>query len=218
MSKSKKKATEEELVGEDLQGRQAESLFPDLFPKPPEPEPIAKPAVSPPPPPERWDDNDDPDSRGEDEGRYALVLLKNPEQLALVEAALDGLGFTPLSAPTASRGIEMLRRAPYQVVVCGSDATFARFRDHLTKNVPQKRRRLIYYVLVGPHLHSCYNMEALAMSANMVVNDKDLPELEDILRKGFLAFERLFGSYLELLEAIERSHAHQTQQFGGAKE
>ena len=51
MSKSKKKATEDDITKEDLHGKQAENLFPDLFAKAPEPEPPAKPAVSPPPPP-----------------------------------------------------------------------------------------------------------------------------------------------------------------------
>ena len=203
MSKSKKKATEDDITREDLQGKQAENLFPDLFPKTPEPEP-AKPAVSPPPPPEDWRDNDDPDSRGDDETSYALVLLKNADQQALVEETLTRMEYTAVIAPSAVRGIEELRRAPFQLVLCGTDATFARFRDHLTKNVPVQRRRRIFYALVGPRLHTCYNMEALAMSANLVINEEDLPDLEEILHKGFLAYQKLYGTYLELLEAHER--------------
>ena len=207
MQKEKRKATEEEITRQDLQGQQAETLFPALFPKavPPE-KPAARPAVSPPPPPEHWDDNDDPDSRGDDEGRYALVLLRNSAQRTSAEEVLNRMGLTPVTAPTAVRGIEELRRAPFQLVLCGVDATFARFRDHLTKNVPIQRRRLIYYALVGPRLHTCYNMEALAMSANLVINEQDMPQLEGILRKGFLAYEKLFGTYLERLEALDRLH------------
>lgn len=203
MSKSKKKATEDDITREGLHGKQAENLFPDLFPKAPE-KPEARPVVSPPPPPARWDDNDDPDSRGDDESSYALVLLRNAEQQALAEEALTRMDYTAVNAPTAVKGIEELRRAPFQLVLCGTDATFARFRDHITKNVPVQRRRRIFYALVGPHLHTCYNMEALAMSANLVINEQDLPELEGILHKGFLAYGKLYKSYLELIEAHER--------------
>ena len=61
------------------------------------------------------------------------------------------------------------------------------------------RRRLIYYVLIGAELRTCYDMEALALSANAVVNERDLPYLEVILKRGFLDYEKLFGPMLEVL-------------------
>ena len=204
MPKTKRKKAENEIIAQSLNGQQAEDFFPDLFPNTAKDVPETRPVVLPPPPPASWEENDDADSRGDDEGRYALLLARDEEQRAMIEKTLGRLGYTTIVAASAARGIEELRIAPYQLVLCGADATFARFREYLTKNMPQSRRRLIYYALLGPRLRTCYNMEALALSANMVINEQDLPDLEGILRKGFMAYQRLFGPYLEVLDENER--------------
>ena len=64
----------------------------------------------------------------------------------------------------------------------------------------QQRRRLLYYVLVGPDVHTCYNLQALALSANLVINERELAFVEVILRKGFREYVELFGPFLEVLE------------------
>ena len=65
--------------------------------------------------------------------------------------------------------------------------------------MPMEHRRHIFYILTGDSLHTLYNLEALAVSANLTVHSKDIPKLHVILRKAFQAHEELFGPFLEEL-------------------
>jgi hypothetical protein len=55
---------------------------------------------------------------------------------------------------------------------------------------------------VGPSFFTLYNLEALANSANLVVNEKELPDLLTILRKAIPQYEELFGTLMAELSAF----------------
>ena len=46
-----------------------------------------------------------------------------------------------------------------------------------------------------------YDLEALAFSANLVINDREMPHLEPVLRKGLQDYEKLFRPLLDALAA-----------------
>ncbi len=66
------------------------------------------------------------------------------------------------------------------------------------------RRREIFYTLIGPNFHTLYDLQALALSCNLVLNENDLPYLETVLRKAIPDFEHLFAPLLEAL----RTYGH----------
>jgi hypothetical protein len=67
--------------------------------------------------------------------------------------------------------------------------------------MPMQKRRSIYYTLIGPEFHTLYNLEALHGSANLVINDNELPDLPIILKKSFREYDELFGPFLAALRA-----------------
>ena len=182
---------------DSLQGRQAEELFPDFFQKTARKE-YEGPAV-PQPPGDSWLVNDTPDGREDTAVLRALLLVRDAEQRSLVGVKLQHMGYTTAVVQSAEHALDELRTASYQLVVCGTDAAYSAFRDYLSHSVPQQRRRLLYYVLIGPDVHTCYDLEALAFSTNLVINVRELPYLEVILRKGFRDYEKLFRPFLEVL-------------------
>jgi hypothetical protein len=50
-------------------------------------------------------------------------------------------------------------------------------------------------------MHTLYDIQALAYSANLVVNDAELDSIGLILKKGLRDYEDLFGPFLAALEA-----------------
>jgi hypothetical protein len=66
--------------------------------------------------------------------------------------------------------------------------------------LPMDRRRLIYYILVGPEFQTFYNLEALSLSANLVVNDADVEQLPAILKISYREYNELFGPLIESLD------------------
>ena len=61
------------------------------------------------------------------------------------------------------------------------------------------RRRFIFYVLVGQEFKTLYDLQALAYSANLVVNGMEVTFMGTILRKAIPEYEVLFGPLMEEL-------------------
>ncbi|MDO5673846.1 MAG: hypothetical protein Q4G66_02850 [bacterium] len=189
--------TSAEKDQDSLQGRQAEELFPDFFQKTARKE-YEGPAV-PQPPGDSWLESDAADGREESSGLHALLLVQDREQVLHMGMALQRMGYTTAAVQSAEHALDELKSATYQLIVCGTEAAYSTFRDYLSRSLPQQRRRLLYYVLVGPDVHTCYNLQALALSANLVINERELPYFETILNKGLQDYTELFGPFLEVL-------------------
>ena len=182
---------------ESLQGRQAEELFPDFFQQPAKKE-YEGPAF-PQPPGDSWLKIDGPDGREDTGGLHALLLLREVSQQSLIGMKLQQMGYIITVVQSAGQAMDELRTTPYQLIVCGADTAYRDFHEYLRLSVPQQRRRMLYYVLIGSQLHTCYDLQALALSANLVINERELPFFEVILRKGFQEYVKLFGPFLEAI-------------------
>ncbi|WP_320040922.1 hypothetical protein [uncultured Desulfobacter sp.] len=68
-----------------------------------------------------------------------------------------------------------------------------------------KRRRNIFYVLVGNAVKTLYDLEALTLSANLVVNTQELPYFAKVFQKGMKGYESLLGPYISMLKQYGKS-------------
>ena len=68
-----------------------------------------------------------------------------------------------------------------------------------------QRRRYLFYILIGPEFHTLYNLQALAYSANLVINEKDLYHMGVALRKAIPMYEEVFGPYMEELTSAGKT-------------
>jgi hypothetical protein len=71
--------------------------------------------------------------------------------------------------------------------------------------MPMVTRRNIFFALVGANFKSLNNMQAYQKSANVVINEKDLEKLGDILKKSISENEIFYKVYKETLNAMEKS-------------
>ncbi len=138
---------------------------------------------------------------------FSLVMILMPNDHPArntIAMVFEGLGYKPIFPNSASDGIERMRFTEYAAVVLHSNyegmLADSSFHDHMCQ-LPMLKRRSIYYTLVGPEFHTLYNLEALHNSANLVVNDNDLPDLPIILKKSFREYDELFGPLLAALRA-----------------
>ncbi len=68
---------------------------------------------------------------------------------------------------------------------------------HKIINLPMTVRRYIYYAVIGPEFHTFYDLEALTLSANLVINRHDLSSLQTILTKGLRSNTDLFSPLIQ---------------------
>lgn len=140
-----------------------------------------------------------------DDFSLVMILMPNDHPARNTIATIyEGLGYKPIFPNSASDGIERMRFTEYAAVVLHSryegilaDSTF----HHHMCQMPMQNRRGIYYTLIGPEFHTLYHLEALHQSANLVVNDNDLPDLPIILKKSFREYDDLFSPLLAALRA-----------------
>ena len=71
--------------------------------------------------------------------------------------------------------------------------------------MPMVTRRNIFFALVGANFKPLNNMQAFQKSANVVINEKDLEKLGDILKKSISENEIFYKVYKETLHAMGKA-------------
>lgn len=160
-----------------------------------------KPTTKPPPPPDiSWlQDGLLEDATDLNEAlRSALVVIPDEQNRLHATKALTSLQYTVETAATVVEAIEAVKTNPYTIVIYDTASEMSEFHNHICW-LPPTRRRAIYYVIIGENLNTLFNLEALSLSANLVIRDCDVQYLEKILEKGFQDYEDLYSPYMEAL-------------------
>lgn len=136
----------------------------------------------------------------------ALVLMREGPGSKLLADALRKDGYLLEYPESADDAIQRMQHSDYAVVVlhAGFESTGlpdSTFHGHMNRLAMTKRDSILY-VLVGPGHRTLYDLEALALSANVVVNDSDLKHMNAILMKAKSSYEELFGHYIEMRKSL----------------
>lgn len=181
---------------------------PEPAPAAPEPTETRQRSTGPPPPkpPDiSWLDRGDHEVKARQRNiPAALLLIADGDIRATVSQALQELGYLIETAASASEAMAKMRFADFSAIVLhpayeGGALAESRFHRYM-QWLPMEKRRCMYYILIGPRFHTLYDLEALSLSANLVINEQDRQHLSAILRKGFHDYERLFGPLLTTLK------------------
>ncbi len=134
----------------------------------------------------------------------ALVLHQAGEERKRIGDSLEAVGYQVFMADTVNDALERMRFVNFSCIAFQAklegNLEQSSFHAHM-RALPMDRRRYIFYLLIGEHFHTLYNLEALAYSANLTVNTADLRHLDIVLRKSIPTYEELFGPMLEELGA-----------------
>lgn len=171
-----------------------------------QPLPPASPRILPPPPPNlNWLQSGLYQGEEKVEDVPMALLLHQPgEQRRQIGEALETVGYQVVQVTEVVEAIERMRFVNFACVAFQADLegslAQSAFHSHI-RNLAMERRRYLFYILIGAELHTLYDLEALANSANLTVNTADLAHFDIILRKSIPSYEELFGPLLEELSA-----------------
>lgn len=132
--------------------------------------------------------------------RRCLVAMSDVWERERVLSAIGSLDFAVHVAESGKKAIEMLECSSYSLLVCTMSDAVPALHDYVAW-LPMTVRRTIYYTLIGPDLRTLYSLEALSLSANMVVCDKDIHHLGKILLRGFGDYEKLYRPFLNEIKS-----------------
>jgi len=135
----------------------------------------------------------------------ALILVPEGESQAKIIQSCQELGYQIETADSPDDALKKMQFFDFASVVLHTgfeNGPLAAGKVHnYIKWLPMAKRRNMYYVLVGPQFNTLYDLEALSLSANLVVNEQHVQYLNVILQKGLQDHDQLFGPLLEILKS-----------------
>lgn len=139
----------------------------------------------------------------------ALVLVPEIPCKEIVVKAGSEFGYLVETAADAGEAIEKMRFINYAAVFLHSryepgGIRSGKFHEFMRK-MSMARRRYIFYVIIGEQFQTLYDLQALACSANLVINEEDAQYVGTILRKAIPEYEALFAPLMEELRIAGKS-------------
>jgi len=157
-------------------------------------------------------------SQEEFEDDDELVIYEENDQLALVlddknkevwTKALEEKEFKIQYARSPEHAVHKMKFTHFHLVALnenfGNVALDQNIFYQTLIEMPMEIRRNIFFALVGANFKSLNNMQAFQKSANVVINEKDLGKLGDILKKSISENEIFYKVYKETLHAMGKA-------------
>ena len=139
----------------------------------------------------------------------AMVIVPDQAMENKISETLKAESYQIYIPQNIDEAIGSIRFKDYAIIVYHS-----RYEDMPLKSqdfhkfmlqMSMQKRRYIYYILVGPQFRTLYDLEALANSANIVINDSEIKFFSTILTKGKSDYKKLFGPYSSTLKVHGKS-------------
>ncbi|MBW2066844.1 MAG: zinc-ribbon domain-containing protein [Deltaproteobacteria bacterium] len=145
----------------------------------------------------------------EGDTKLALVMVEAGAVSQKIKRAVEKLGYRFISTPGTRDAIGKMRFHHFDLVIL-SDG----FDGHELKNSPvinylnrlsMSVRRRIFLALISDEFKTLDNMMAYAMSANVVINSKDIDPIQAILRKAILDHERFYKVFMDTMVEVGKA-------------
>lgn len=134
-----------------------------------------------------------------------LILVPPGKERDNITRAIESIGYQASFAESEKEAMEKMQFENFASVILhaefGKGSLLQSPFHKFMRDMSMLKRRFIFYILIGPDYSTLYDLEALAHSANLVVNDREVPELLTILRKAIPKYEELFGTLMAEINA-----------------
>lgn len=132
----------------------------------------------------------------DDAVKIALVILKKDDKREKVGNALEGIGFKCVYAESTRDALGKLRFHLFDLVFMSEnfdnqDIAYSPIMNYMNR-LPMFSRRRIFLALMGERFRTMDEMMAFALSANAVINTKDIDRLAAIMNKGLSDNEKAY--------------------------
>ena len=136
--------------------------------------------------------------------KIALILDRQNDDLW--DSVLSELEYKLQRAKSPEHAVHKLRFNQYHVVVFhekyGDSSLKTSPLYEYIRDMPMYTRRKTFVAVVGENFKTLDNMEALAYSVNLVINQKDIGQLETILKKSIGDNDTFYKVYRETMTAL----------------
>jgi CheY-like chemotaxis protein len=138
--------------------------------------------------------------------KMALICDDNQSNQEILISALKELGYRASMGKDPKDVLEKMRFTHYDVIVLdegfgGGTPSENPVLSHI-QPMPIVTRRNTFFALIGKQYTTLNNMMAFSKSANLVINQKDLPQIKNILKKSISDNDKFYKVFKETLRAL----------------
>lgn len=138
-----------------------------------------------------------------DESTKPALVLTDDNIADKVKTAVEGLGYKYIHTPNTRDALAKLRFHRFDLILVaegfdGQELENSPVRNYLNTLSISSRRR-IFLALISDRFKSMDDMVAYTMSANSVINTKDIDKLPSILKQGISEHEKFYKVFMDTL-------------------
>ncbi|MFC1868915.1 zinc-ribbon domain-containing protein [Thermodesulfobacteriota bacterium] len=145
----------------------------------------------------------------DDDAKLALVMLGDNVNGDEVKNAVEELGYKYILSPDTRDALGKLRFHHFDMILLcdgfdGQEVENSPIMNFLNHQSMSSRRR-IFLALMGDKFKTMDDMIAYAMSANTVINLKDLGKLSSVLKGGLSEHEKFYKVFMDTLVEVGKA-------------
>jgi predicted Zn finger-like uncharacterized protein len=135
--------------------------------------------------------------------KLALIMPNAPINEDRLRAGIEIIGYKCIFTPNTRDAIGKLRFHHFDLIIL-ADGFDSQPLDHSVivnylNRLPMSVRRKVFVALISDNFKTMDNMMAFAMSANVVINSKDIEKLHLILKKAVSENERFYKVFFDTM-------------------
>ena len=141
--------------------------------------------------------------------KLALILTDDSEKSEKIKSAIEELGYKYIPAKNTRDALGKLRFHNFNLIFLSEsfdglelpNSPILNYLNHLSMS----SRRKIFLALMGDRFKTGDSMMSYAMSANIVINPKDLDKLFSIFKNGISEWEKFYKVFMDTLVEIGKA-------------
>lgn len=135
--------------------------------------------------------------------KLALVMADEPHN-RVIKPAVEERGYKFITAPNIREALLKLRYHHFDLIILsegfdGQEIAGGPILNYLN-HMSMSGRRRIFLTLISDRYKTMDEMIAYALSANMVVNTRDIGNLAILLKRGIQEYEQFYKVFLDILQ------------------
>ena len=135
--------------------------------------------------------------------KLALVMNNDTEHSEKIKTAVEEMGYKYIPSSNTRDAIGKMRFHNFDLILLSDgfdgqqleNGPILNYLNHVSMSV----RRRIFLALMGDKFKTTDNMMAFAMSANIVINKKDVEKLSAILKRAISENEKFYKVFMDTL-------------------
>jgi predicted Zn finger-like uncharacterized protein len=141
--------------------------------------------------------------------KLALVMVDHSVDSEKLKGAVEELGYKFIQTSSARDALGKIRFHHFDLMLLsdgfdGQELGQSSILNYLN-HISMSSRRRIFLALMGDQFKTMDDMMAYSLSANTVINPKDLDRLSSILKKGISDYEKFYKVFMDTMVELGRA-------------